>query len=480
MLLLEVCGGGLDAGIHLQQEGLLLYLSVNREACRVYTGHRKGSRGFGYCVVRYGADGIGGGQVQRIVAHIPGEALRAGCGREDLLRADPVIRYIVSGLRVGLIARRISADQLSFGIQYLQLHVGSIGGEIIVDDGAVRRILSHGFIRRDGCIRVCGETQSPCLLRFVQDHGLPGERCAELSQGRHIIQDPEAAAMRAHHQVIILDHEIADGRGRHVEAKALPVFTIVKRYIDCALGTSIEQALAEGVLAHRVDGIIGQAVDDLFPALTAIGGLVDMRLHVVHTDAVHRCIDRVHIRMAGFHQGDLAPGGDGRWRDVGPVLSTIARDMDEAVIRAAPDGVAVNERGRHGIDHASAGHGLHFLLGIYAYGCGYLVGLPGEVRADHGPAVAAVARLEQDISGEEQGFWIDRGEEHGGCPQEAVGAGANGFGCYVLGLSGALVVFRDLTPIYDIGIQRIRGDITIFLDAHGMPFTVADEPVVAA
>ena len=57
----------------------------------------------------------------------------------------------------------------------------------------------------------------------------------DLPQRRDVVEDPEAAAVRADDDVVVVDHEIADRRGRHVQPQRLPVIAVVERDIDLRL-----------------------------------------------------------------------------------------------------------------------------------------------------------------------------------------------------------------------------------------------------
>ena len=73
----------------------------------------------------------------------------------------------------------------------------------------------------------------------------------DLAQRRDVVEDPEAAAVRADDQVVVLDDEVADRRRRHVQPQRLPVVAVVERDVDLRLGAGEQQALALRILAHR-------------------------------------------------------------------------------------------------------------------------------------------------------------------------------------------------------------------------------------
>ena len=82
--------------------------------------------------------------------------------------------------------------------------------------------------------------------------------------------------MSAHHQIVFMNHQIADGGCGHVEAQRLPVVPVVERDVHRQFCSGEEQAFADGVFAHDVDRSGGEALDDLFPGRAAIVGAIDV------------------------------------------------------------------------------------------------------------------------------------------------------------------------------------------------------------
>src|SRR5205085_12237163 len=102
-----------------------------------------------------------------------------------------------------------------------------------------------------------------------------------------------------------------------------------------------EKAAAHGVFADDVDGVVGQAAHDLRPRPAAVVRAVDVRAQVVEAEAVDGGVGRLRVEVAGVDDGDLAPGSQRGRRDVSPRAPAVARDVDEAVVRAGPDGIYV-------------------------------------------------------------------------------------------------------------------------------------------
>ena len=134
----------------------------------------------------------------------------------------------------------------------------------------------------------------------------------QLAKRGDVVENPEAAAVRADHEVVVVNHQIANRSGGHVEPQRLPVVAIVEADEDGEFGAGEEQALAHGIFADGVDGRIGQAADDLLPGVAAIVRAIDVRLQVVEADAVDGGVDGVVVEVRGVELRDLAPRRHGR------------------------------------------------------------------------------------------------------------------------------------------------------------------------
>ncbi len=92
-------------------------------------------------------------------------------------------------------------------------------------------------------------------------------------------------------------HQVANGRGRHVEPQGVPVLAVVEADEYRQFGGREQQPLAHRVLAHRVHGTIGQAAHRLLPGRAAIMRTPDVRLQVVHAQAVHRGVHSIVVEV---------------------------------------------------------------------------------------------------------------------------------------------------------------------------------------
>src|SRR5437879_7274378 len=109
-----------------------------------------------------------------------------------------------------------------------------------------------------------------------------------------------------------------------------------------------------------------------------------------------------------------------------------------------------------------------------------LRGRAREIGADRLPALAAVQRLEDDVRTQVEHARVDRREHHGHGAHPAILSHAHRLGGDILHLPSAPVEARDLSAVYDVGVQRIGSDIAVLLRADGTPLPERDLSVVAA
>ena len=70
---------------------------------------------------------------------------------------------------------------------------------------------------------------------------------------------------------------------------------------------------------------------------------IDVGMQIVQLESVDGGIRRFIVEVRGLHQRDLAPRSQRRRRDIGPRLSTISRQVDDAVVRTRPDSIQIPE-----------------------------------------------------------------------------------------------------------------------------------------
>src|SRR5207245_2678558 len=104
---------------------------------------------------------------------------------------------------------------------------------------------------------------------------------------------------------------------------------------------------------------------------------------------------------------DFTPGNEFGLIDVIPVGAAVAREPEQAVVRASPDGVHVLERRSKRVDDAANFIGVGLLRGFVAQTRGNGAPLAPEIGADGLPGLAAVRGLEEKIGSVKQDVRID-------------------------------------------------------------------------
>ncbi len=83
--------------------------------------------------------------------------------------------------------------------------------------------------------------------------------------------------------------------------------------------------------------IVGQARDDFCPGFAEVGGLENVGLEIVELVRVHGGVGGSRFERGSFEEADHGPLGNFFGRDVGPVFAAIARQLNQAIIRAGPE-----------------------------------------------------------------------------------------------------------------------------------------------
>ena len=284
------------------------------------------------------------------VMQVPDEAVHAGLSRRSLgttaakrgeggflLRHSGFLGRVFRGLA------RISVDELARGIQELKRQITLRPFfQPILDDSAVRRILADGREASQPASASASPFGADGRFRFEQTHVLRRGRVPYLIQKREIVHDPERAALRGHDQLIValVKRQVGDGHHGKVELDRLPVVTGIVGDINPEFRSGEEKTLAVRILTHHAGEVVtGNAVDDFRPALTEVGGLIEVRPEVI--GLVHRRGDVrrsgiVRRRVDGVDLDPLRHDVLGR-RHVGPGLAAVPGQVHQAVIRADPD-----------------------------------------------------------------------------------------------------------------------------------------------
>ena len=143
-----------------------------------------------------------------------------------------------------------------------------------------------------------------------------------------------------------------DRRRRKAFLELRPSNAIIDRVVEPVASAGEQHAAAIRVLGqrHRVRQrmILRQAVADLLPALTEIGGLVDERLAIVHQVQIDDHVGRARIEDGRLDLPHRAPGRQARDvpGDVVPLRAGITGVPHLTVVGAGPDQPALNRRRR--------------------------------------------------------------------------------------------------------------------------------------
>ncbi len=176
------------------------------------------------------------------------------------------------------------------------------------------------------------------LTRLEQVRGSTSDLRTHLTKRGEVIENPERASVRRGDQVAFLDGEIVNWNDRQVATQRLPVGAVVERYPDPSLRSRVQEARALWVLAQDASELCcGNSVRDRRPRRAVVVGLVQVRLHVVELVPVGRDIRRARREIRRVDHRDARPLRQAGRSHVLPGLSTIARDVDQSVIRAGPD-----------------------------------------------------------------------------------------------------------------------------------------------
>ncbi len=344
----------------------------------------------------------------RGVVEVPHKAVRSGVGAEVLGRPNPPGRNVQP--RVGAWSRvgtREPADPLAGTIKDLEDdRPRSRPRQVVVDDRAVGGILRARLIGRKRRVGVCipahpHRARGPEEIRPVGRGGRGGGR--HLAQRSDVVEDPEAAPVRADDQVAVMQGEVAHSGRRQVESQALPVVAVVERHVHAVFGAREQESPARRVLPHRVHHLVHRnALDRFLPRAATVARAVDVRPQVVEPEPVHGRVRGERVEVRGFEHRHLAPRRERGRRDVAPRPPAVVRHVDQAVVAADPDQARLAGGRRETIDHAAVFPLFWIERREHAQCRGHLGARPRQIGTDRLPAQPTVRRLEQDIGTEVQ------------------------------------------------------------------------------
>src|SRR2546421_337491 len=113
---------------------------------------------------------------------------------------------------------------------------------------------------------------------------------------------------------------------------------VVETNPDTSLCAGVEQAFAAGILADGVnERIVGQTGDDFAPGFAEVGGFENVGMKIIELVRVDRDVSGADVEWRRIDDADGGPLGNFLGRDVGPVFSTVAGHVKQAVIGAGPE-----------------------------------------------------------------------------------------------------------------------------------------------
>ena len=185
-------------------------------------------------------------------------------------------------------------------------------------------------------------------------------RLRVLTQRRHVVEDPEAAAVRAGDEIgaqtraVVLQLEVAHRDRRHVEPERPPVVAVVERHPHLHVGRRVEQPLLARILTDRVRRRRRGAMPVLISVHVLPPSCVRQKcgLSVVDAQRVRGRVRRHAVEVARLDVEDARPRLDRGRRDVRPLRAAVHRHLNDAVVGAGPDHLDVARRRRERGDAA--------------------------------------------------------------------------------------------------------------------------------
>src|ERR1017187_1763189 len=329
-----------------------------------------------------------------------------------------------------MILRRKLSDEILLRIENFQPNRARRGWEGIIKHRATRRILCRWLFGRK---RRAGE---PVVVHTNRGGGAEKPRAARssrlnrLAQRRDVIENPKGTPVRGNHQVVAVDGKIANRADGQVQLQGLPVVAVVPRYVNSKFGSREEEPSALRVFANGAQKCRSRnAGRDRLPSSPVVPRAIEVRRLIVEPAAIDGGIRDSGIEMRSFNQRDLAPVAQS-WRgNIVPVLSSIAREVNQSRIASHPDQIAIERRGRDREHHTIAGP-FGFLdrwrtLGwrtrrFRSFCITRITGRPGEIGADGLPVQTAIDRPHHILRPQIKRCKVSRGKYQRRSPGRAI------------------------------------------------------------
>src|SRR6266849_8729816 len=167
-----------------------------------------------------------------------------------------------------------------------------------IDHCPVGRILAGRLFWRKWRVGVVVATETVAQLRREKISIGFGHLGSDLPKWSDVVENPERAPMRSDYDVIVMDHQIANRRGRKIEAQRLPMISVIKGDIHRALTAGKKKTLALDIFPDGVYRfVVGQSADNLLPAAAAVVRAINIRMKIVQAEPVHRGIGGICVEV---------------------------------------------------------------------------------------------------------------------------------------------------------------------------------------
>src|SRR5438477_1483436 len=314
-----------------------------------------------------------------------------------------------------------------------------------------------------------------CLLRKK----LRGERAPR----RNIINNPDPAAMRGQNKIVFtgLNREIAHRHRRKPTTFELrPSLSAINRNVQAKLSSKKKQARFHDIFLDDVR-VTSNTLRILrgherSPGFPKVSGAKSVRCHVTKSMAIEGDVGSAGVVVTG-----LDPTYPGVWRKAGnisdhivPALSTIAGQLQVAIVGSDPDHILVLGRFADGING-----GMHLRGGVIdsdptrLFLFLFLRIISRQVRRNTLPVLTMIARTKEKLRAHIEYPFLVRRERHRGIPIPAQFFLVVRLGLNVARFVGISIYPADITALIFgidvIGIARIRKTEETITSEHVFP-----------
>ena len=320
----------------------------------------------------------------------------------------------------------------------------------------------------------------------------------ELAQRRHVIQDPEAAAVGRRHEVRALDLEVVDGDPGELAVERLPRRPVVERDVGRGLRSGVQQARPHRIREdHAREVVRGNSTGDPRPGHSVVAGLEEVGGAILQAVAMRGQVDGAGVVGGRVDRRDRGPTAELRGSDLLPARPVVARDVHAAVVTARPEHAGLRARlGKR--EHRAVDLRARSVLGDRTARGPELLGIGArQIGADRLPGPAVVPRAEDPFAAGVEHARVVRREGQREGPLKAVLLRAHVLAEVVLGpdrhelhLLGLVVVAQDGSTaaarapdrpgVDDVGVLGIDGDVSALREAHRVAVAPADVALARA